>query len=115
LYTLTKEILKHYLVIGGIPLMELINSKKTAVNISKAVEPICKAMMATSYEVQFPSKDGTERIYQQKGFPTKQEIFEKFFEHGVYSPGGNTREHTVIEETISATGTLKQIKGPLAC
>jgi hypothetical protein len=88
----------------------LINSKKTAVHISKAAEAIGKAMMGTPYEVQFLSKDGTERIQKQEGFPKNQEIFEKFFEHAVYRSGG--RVQAVIEGTFVATRTLKDIKDP---
>jgi hypothetical protein len=65
--------------------------------------------MGTPYEVQFLSKDGTENIQQREGFPKNQEIFEKFFEHAVYSSGG--RDLAVIEGTFVATRTLKDIKG----
>jgi hypothetical protein len=52
-----------------------------------------------------------QRIQQQEGFPKNQEIFEKFFEHAVYRPGG--RHDAVFEGTIVArTRTLKDIKGP---
>jgi hypothetical protein len=91
----------------------LIKSKKTAAvfNICKAAEAIGKAMMGTPYEVQFLFKDGTEKkIQQQEGFPKNQEIFEKFFEHAVYSSGG--RVLAVIEGTFVATRTLKDIKDP---
>jgi hypothetical protein len=50
--------------------------------------------------------DGKERNQPKGGFPKKREIFEKFFEHEVHSPGG-----IVQSSTISATGMLKQIKG----